>query len=63
MKASSGDALVKFALAMVNVAILAGVRWTVKWWSHATNRQRLGAAMLWAVGTLIIYAVVVMALG
>jgi len=60
---TSGDALVKFALAVVMVGILAGVQWTVKWWGRATKRERMWAAALWVVVTVAIYVVVMMVVG
>jgi hypothetical protein len=60
---TSGDVLVKFALAVVMVVILAGVQWTVKWWGRATKRAKLWAVALWAVLTVGIYVMVVMVLG
>jgi hypothetical protein len=60
---TSGDVIVKFALASIMVAILAGVQWTVKLWGRATKRARLWAVALWAVLTVGIYVVVVMVVG
>ena len=60
---TSGDVLVKFALAAVMVVILAGVQWTVKWWGRATKRARLWAVVLWAVLTMGIYVIGTMFLG
>lgn len=60
---TSGDVLVKFALAAVMVVILAGIQWTVKWWGRATKRARLWAVALWVGLTVMIYAVVAMVVG
>jgi hypothetical protein len=60
---TGGDVLVKFALAVVMVVILAAVQWTVKWWGRATKRARLWAVALWVGVTVMIYAVVALVLG